>query len=95
MAKKRKAPRTLGEKVQALDPAFHESAMSFSRDEAATKIVDLAKYQGEMKEAESNDMDLKSKQEASKEAKKGYSEAYKAVQLKTKFLLEVITSKGG
>lgn len=95
MAKKQRTPRTLGEKVQALDPSFHETAMALSRDQAATKIVELAKYQEDLHSAESNDIDLRSKQEAAKEAKKGYSEQYSAIKLKTKFLLEVITSKGG
>ena len=85
---------TLVQKVHKLDPYFVDEVQSLDSAAIKTKIVELAKNREAIEKAKEDDTDLQSLKEQLKTANEGYGQQNKGIKLKTKFLLELLASKG-
>jgi len=92
--KKRKAAKTLEDKVNDIDSFFAEELRAGTVEQAKDKLLKLDRYETELEEAKKEDQDLASKREALKIANQTYSEPLKAIKLKRAFTLKVIAEKG-
>lgn len=94
MAKPRKGPKTTYDKVKDLDPNFIEEVYTMRVEALKERIVTLTSHSMEIEEAKSKDTDLKSKQDAAKEAAKTYSEPLAANKLKRRLIIQILNERG-
>lgn len=92
---KRKGPKTLEEKVYALDKSFADEVRVGTVEQVKEKLIGLDKYEKEIQEAKEDDTDLASKREALKVANETYSGPLKALRLKRSLALKILAEKGG
>ena len=93
--KKQKGPATTYDKLAKVDPHFLEEVTEGTSTLALKdRIVNLSRNAAEIAEAKENDLDLAEKSEALKEANASYTEPLKAIKLKTKYLHEMLKSRG-
>jgi len=86
--------KSLEEKISDLDQFFIESVEGLQGEALKKKLFELDKYEGDLMSQKEDDEDLKEKQAIAKEANAIYSEGFKAIKLKRKFLLRMLTDQG-
>lgn len=94
MAKQRKLPKTLFDKVNDLDPTFASEVYTLKEDQLNGKLAEMAKNQTEIEDAREADVDLKSLKEQAKVANETYSEPLKAMRLKRKLITKILQERG-
>lgn len=94
MAKKAKKDNSTYGKLKNIDPNFLDEVASMTTDDLKSRVVLIAKHAEEIKEAREKDDDLKRLKEQVKVAGETYSEPLKAAALKTKYIIELLVSKG-
>ena len=82
------------DKLKELDPDFVETTLGMQKDELKNKIVDITKYQMEILDAKTKDLDLISLVEQTKIAGEVYRTNLKAIRLKLNYLIELLKEKG-
>lgn len=87
-------PLTLRGKLHKVDSFFVEEVEAMDAEKLDTRLANLAKYQQEVMDAQSNDIDIQKHQELLKNAKETYSGPLKASRLKMKFVYELLKEKG-
>jgi hypothetical protein len=93
MAKPTKQKKTLGEKVQEIDPGFAASILTMTVDEIKNELYKMAKYRVEIEEARSSDSDLEAARDRVKMLGEVYSEPLQAIKLKSKLAVECLKAK--
>jgi hypothetical protein len=94
MAKARKQPKTLFDKVNDLDPTFASEVYLLKEEQLNGKLAEMAKHQTEIEDAREADIDLASLKEQAKVANESYSEPLKAMRLKRKLITKVLQERG-
>ncbi|MGH7241363.1 MAG: hypothetical protein ACREGB_03650 [Candidatus Saccharimonadales bacterium] len=89
-----KGPKTLWDKVNELDPRFATEVNSMADEALHKKIVDHTQLASEYEATKAKDDDLKSKQNAAREAAKTYSEPLKAIKLKNRLIIQTLKERG-
>jgi len=92
--KKERQPQTLRGKLHKVDPFFVEEVESMDAEKLDTRLANLAKYQQEVMDAQSNDIDIQRHTEMLKNARETYTTPMKASRLKMKFVYELLKEKG-
>ena len=92
--RKFKGPKTLEDKINAIDAAFAGEVRMATTDQIKERMIKLDRYEVELLETRKEDQDLKSKKEDAKVAGEVYSEGLKATKLKRQFMLSVLSEKG-
>lgn len=81
-------------KLEKMDPEFVNSVEAMSSDDLKSRIVLIAKQMEEVSQAKKDDLDLQRAKEQLKVMNETYSEPLKAAKLKTKYLIELLASRG-
>jgi len=94
MKKSKKGPKTLWDKVNAIDSTFAAEIYSRSDESLKDGLVTMANHANSIEEAKENDPDLKSIKEQLKTANQTYSEPLNAIKLKRKLSIQVLRERG-
>lgn len=94
MAKGRREAKSAEQKMRDLDENFVEEVLALSPEKLNEKLVNLTKYRIELEDAKENDVDLKQAQEQAKEAGAQYSEGFKAIKMKQKYIFNLLGNQG-
>lgn len=92
--RKPSGPKTLEDKINAIDAAFVDEVRLQPVDAIKERMIKLDRYEVKLLETRKEDMDLRSKKEDAKVAGEVYSEGLKAVKMKREFMLKVLSEKG-
>lgn len=92
MAKERKDVRT---KAQKQIPDFVEVVDALGLDDLEKRLNTLAKQAEEVETAKDEDENLEEAKSVVRELNSPYTDAKKAIRLKTKYLIQLIGEKGG
>lgn len=93
-AKKERADNSTYGKLQKVDPIFLEDVQSKDADQLKNHLVEIQKNAEEIRTARENDTDLTSAKEQLKVLNETYTIPLKGASLKTKYILELLASKG-
>ncbi len=94
MGRKKGSSKSFEQKVRDLDEHFVNEVLTMSPKDLNAKLISLTKYQIELQEAKNNDEDLRIKKEAASEAGKVYSEDFKAIKMKQKYIFNLLGNAG-
>lgn len=86
--------KSFEQQVRDLDEFFVDEVLMMTPEKLGDKLISLTKYRIEMEEQKDNDLDLKKAKEAAQEAGKVYSEAFKAIKLKQKYIFNLLSQQG-
>lgn len=89
-----RAKKSVQEKVQTEFPEFATEVAVLSVDQLNNRLATLAKNLEESETAKENDSDLESAQATAAELSAPYKDAKKAIRLKTKYVISLLTDKG-
>jgi hypothetical protein len=94
MAKKRKQPKSLWDKVHDFDENFAVAVNTMTDDALKQVLVEMANNDDRIEKARENDDDLKSKKEEAKVAGETYSIPLKQNRLRRKLALDILVGRG-
>ncbi len=94
MAKAKREKKSFESKVRDLDEHFVEEVLALTPEQLGNKLIGLTKYQIELQDEKENDEDLQSLKEQVAEAGKVYSEGFKAIKMKQKYIFNLLTNQG-
>lgn len=94
MAKAKRGPKTLFDKVKEIDPYFAEEVYSATDDKLNEKLSTIAKEMTTNEIARDNDLDLKRLKEQARVAGETYSVPLKACKLKRQFIYNILKERG-
>lgn len=89
-----KGKKSFEQQVRDLDEHFVEEVLMASPEKLGDKLIALTKYRIELEEQKENDIDLKRAKEEAAEAGKVYSEGFKAIKMKQKYIFNLLSSQG-
>jgi len=89
-----KGPKTLEEKLKAIDPSFADEVRLSTPDQIKDRLIRLDRYEDELIAVREEDQELRSKRDVARAAGQGYSEPIKAIKLKRAFSLKILSEKG-
>lgn len=87
--------KTIQEKVQGEYPEFVESIMGLSVEQLEKRLSDYAKNRDEVEESKKADEELEAAKATVAEMAAPYSDALKAINMKSKYIVSLIKEKGG
>jgi hypothetical protein len=93
-AKKERLDNSTHGKLSRFDPLFLDEVQSFDAGQLKERLVLIAKNAEEIRDAKTSDTDLQSAKEQLKVMNETYSEPLKGTALKTKYIIELLASKG-
>lgn len=85
--------KNIYEKVKDADAFFYKEVIDMEAPELEKKIVSLARYEEDLKEAKKDDMDLQSLEEQVRVARKTHTEPLKTNRLKRAMIFEILRSR--
>ena len=94
MAKAKKGPKSLYDKVNELDPIFASEIYASKDEDLMGRMAKIGKEQTTVEDARDEDVDLASLREQLKVAGETYSEPLKALKLKRKLIYKILKDRG-
>ena len=88
------AKKTTEEKIREIDGSFVDEAYLATPEQLKEKLLQLATYKEELEKTRSEDEDLKTKKGIYDTAKETYTEPLKAIGLKQKLIVEIMSARG-